>query len=145
MIDMPPAMQERIVCSVTAAQTYGLPANVVLAVAEQEGGRPGLMKRNTNGTYDLGAMQFNTSYIRSLGRYGIRFEDVQLSGCYPYQLAAWRLRRHVQYDRGDFWTRVSNYHSYTPIHNQRYRAMLMRRAQRWGLWLSAATRQTASR
>lgn len=135
--DLPPAIQERVVCSIAAAQHYGLPANVLIAVAEQEGGRPGQAVRNRNGTYDLGALQFNTSYVRSLSKYGIRYEDVQARGCYPYMLAAWRIRRHIQYDRGDFWTRVANYHSYTPVHNQRYRAQIIGRAQKWHLWLSA--------
>lgn len=137
MTHMPPAIQERIVCSIAAANQYGLPAHVLLAVAEQEGGRPGMARSNTNGTFDLGSLQFNTSYIRSLGRYGIRYQDVQRAGCYPYQLAAWRIRRHVQYDKGDFWSRVANYHSRTPLYNLRYRTMLMQRAQRWHMWLAS--------
>lgn len=136
MIDIPSLLQERVVCSVTAARQYGLPEVAVLAVAEQEGGRPGIAVRNTNGSFDLGALQLNTAYVRTLSRYGIRYEDVQLAGCYPYQLAAWRIRRHVQYDRGDFWTRVANYHSKTPVFNIRYRAKLIQRASRWQRWLA---------
>lgn len=139
--DMPPAMQERIVCSIASAQQYGLPANAILAVAEQEAGKPGQAVRNTNGTYDLGALQFNTSYMRTLSKYGIRYEDVQAQGCYPYQLAAWRIRRHVQFDKGDFWTRVANYHSYTTVHNQRYRAAIITKARRWHIWLTGAQRR----
>jgi hypothetical protein len=131
------AMQERIVCSIAAAQQYGLPANAMLAVAEQEGGRPGQAVRNTNGTFDLGALQFNTSYVRTLAKYGINPQDVQANGCYPYALAAWRIRRHVQFDRkGDFWTKVANYHSYTPVHNSRYRSKIIEKARRWHLWLN---------
>ena len=136
---MSAAMQERIVCSIAAAQQYGLPANALLAVAEQEAGKPGQAVRNSNGTFDLGSLQFNTSYVRTLNKYGIRYEDVQASGCYPYALAAWRIRRHVQYDKkGDFWTRVANYHSYTPVHNQRYRALIIAKARRWHSWLTGA-------
>ena len=54
---------------------------------------------------------------------------------YPYQLAAWRLRGHLRGGRGDIWTRVANYHSRTPFHNQRYRAQLIRRASAWERWL----------
>lgn len=39
--DIPPEHQERVVCSITAAVTYEIPANIVLAVAEKEGGKPG--------------------------------------------------------------------------------------------------------
>lgn len=132
---------ERVGCSLLAAQQYGLPANILLAVAEQEGGRPGQWVRNTNGTYDLGALQFNTSYIGTLRRYGISAADVTAAGCYPYQLAAWRIRRHIQYDRGDIWTRVANYHSRTPIYNTRYRASIMDRARRWHIWLERMSGQ----
>ena len=54
---------------------------------------------------------------------------------YPYQLAAWRLRKHLQHDRGDVWTRAANYHSRTPRHNARYRHQLMRKAHQWSQWL----------
>lgn len=144
-LDLPPAMQERVICSIAAAQQYGLPANVLLAVAEQENGKPGAAVRNTNGTLDLGSLQFNTRYLATLAKYGIRPEDVQARGCYPYQLAAWRIRRHVQYDKGDFWTRVANYHSRTPIYNHRYRAAIIVKARKWYAWLqrAAATQQAA--
>ena len=39
--DMPPLEQERVVCSISAAAKYEVPANIVLAVAEKESGKPG--------------------------------------------------------------------------------------------------------
>jgi len=136
-MDLPPAMQERIVCSISAAAQYGIPANVMLAVAERENGRPGLARRNSNGTDDLGAMQLNTAYIASLRRYGITPADALAPGCYSYNLAAWRIRGHIAHDKGDLWTRAANYHSYTPAKNQIYRASLIESAQRWQGWLEA--------
>jgi hypothetical protein len=133
--DLPPMMQERVVCSVGAAAQYQIPANLVLAVAETEGGRPGQWVRNTNGTYDLGAMQFNTAYLRSLAKYGITPSDVLTSGCYPYQLAAWRLAGHLKNDVGDLWQRAANYHSRTPHFNAIYRNKLIAAGARWGAWL----------
>ncbi len=61
-LDMPPAQVERCSCSITAAIKYQVPANIMLAVAEKEGGSTGLenKNRNSNGTYDVGRMQFNT-------------------------------------------------------------------------------------
>jgi len=135
--DLPPQHQERVVCSITAAVKYEVPANIVLAVAEQEGGKPGQWVRNTNGTYDVGTLQFNTSYLKKLEPYGITTTDVEQAGCYPYELAAWRLRQHILHDRGDLWTRVANYHSRTPTRNVRYRSSVMRKAGKWANWLSA--------
>jgi len=133
----PPAASERVTCSVRAALRYGVPANVVLAVAEQEGGRPGQWVANTNGTFDVGALQFNTAYLRSLAPYGIGPAEAARPGCYAYHLAAWRLRQHLAHDAGDLWTRAANYHSRTPGLNADYRAQIMVRGARWAGWLHA--------
>lgn len=130
-------VQERITCSIAAAKTYEVPANIMLAVAEKEGGAPGLWVRNVNGTYDIGPMQFNSSYLNELSRYGIFAKHVESSGCYPYMLAAWRLRLHIKNDSGDLWTRISNYHSRTPIYNTAYRTDLIVKAGKWADWLEA--------
>lgn len=133
--DMPPLEQERVVCSISAAVKYEVPANIVLAVAEKEGGRPGQRVRNSNGTHDVGPMQFNTAYLGDLEKYGITADDVAASGCYSFDLAAWRLRGHILHDSGDIWTRAANYHSRTPKYNAIYRADLMQKAVKWADWL----------
>lgn len=130
-----PEDSERVKCSIAAAIKYAVPANLVLAVAEQEGGKPGQWQPNRNGTHDIGTMQFNTRYLQTLAHYGITAADVAAPGCYAYELATWRLRRHLAHDAGDIWQRAANYHSRTPQHNAAYRAKLMERARRWGRWL----------
>ena len=135
--DMPPLMQERVVCSISAAVKYQVPANIVLAVAEKEAGKPGQWVRNSNGTHDVGPMQFNTSYLRDLAKYGITASDVAAAGCYSFDLAAWRLRGHILHDQGDLWTRAANYHSRTYKYNVVYRADLIRKAAKWANWLEA--------
>lgn len=135
--DLPPQLQERVVCSISAAAKYEVPANIVLAVAEKEGGKPGQWVLNSNGTHDVGPMQFNTAYLNSLARYGITANDVAAAGCYSFDLAAWRLRLHIKNDTGDLWTRVANYHSRTYIYNSTYRADLMVKAVKWADWLAA--------
>ena len=135
--DLPPQLQERVVCSIAAAVKYQVPANIVLAVAEKEAGKPGQWVRNTNGTHDVGPMQFNTAYLRDLFGYGITPDDVAAAGCYAYDLAAWRLRQHIKKDRGDLWTRAANYHSRTPQYNAVYRVDLIVKAVRWADWLEA--------
>ena len=130
---------ERILCSIMAALDYQVPANIVLAVAELENGQPGRSSKNTDGTLDFGPLQFNTVYLAELhGKYGITRQDVLATGCYPYQLAAWRLHRHIAHDPvGDIWTRAANYHSRTPRVNAVYRAKLMHSADKWANWLDA--------
>ena len=131
LVDLPPAIEERVVCSIAAAIYYQVPANIVLAVADIENGRPGHVSRNTNGTLDVGPMQFNTKYLVELSAYGITVKDVLNPGCYPYELATWRIRRHIENDHGDLWTKSANYHSRTPQFNSIYRAKLIRSASKW--------------
>lgn len=135
--DIPTSHQEMVSCSLGAALTYDVPANLLLAVAEKEAGKPGQWVRNDNGTFDVGSLQFNTAYLRELNRFGITPADVAAPGCYAYMLAAWRIRGHLRNDRGDVWTRASNYHSRTPRYNARYRSDLIRRAKRWTTWLDS--------
>lgn len=52
MADLPPHIQERVVCSIMAAVKYEVPANIVLAVAEKESGRAGQWVRSSNDTYE---------------------------------------------------------------------------------------------
>lgn len=142
MIANPPqttalVVSERVSCSLGAALRYGVPANVVLAVAEQEGGRPGEWVANRNGTFDVGTLQFNTGYLRTLAGYGIGPVEAARPGCYAYHLAAWRLRQHLVHDGGDVWTRAANYHSRTPSLNAAYRAQIVPRGARWASWLHA--------
>ena len=141
MFDLPleqmsPRIQERVVCSIMAAQQYNVPANIVLAVAETENGRAGQWVKNTNNTYDVGSLQFNTTYLKDLARFGITSKDVEAGGCYAFDLATWRLNRHLTLDsNGDIWTRAANYHSKTPSKNAIYRAKLIKSAHKWGKWL----------
>ena len=135
--DLPPQLQERVVCSISAAVKYEVPVNIVLAIAEKEGGKPGQWVRNSNGTHDVGPMQFNTAYLGDLTRYGITANDVAAAGCYSFDLAAWRLRMHIRNDKGDLWTKAANYHSRTTQYNAVYRADLMRKASKWADWLEA--------
>ena len=137
MIPMDVSLQERVMCSIVAAVKYEVPVNIVLAVAEKEAGHPGQWVKNHNGTYDVGAMQFNTHYLHDLKPYGITADDVAATGCYAYDLAAWRLRGHLRHDKGDIWTRAANYHSRTLKYNRAYRADLMKKAIKWGRWLDA--------
>ncbi len=134
---LPLSSSERVTCSISAAAKYEIPANIVLAIAEKENGRPGQWVRNSNGTHDVGSLQFNTSYLSTLARHGITPADVASAGCYAYDLAAWRLRQHLNRDRGDVWERAANYHSRTRRLNEIYRYDLKRRAARWADWLAA--------
>jgi hypothetical protein len=128
---------DQIACIIEAAEKYEVPANLLLAIAEKEGGSIGQYVGNSNGTYDVGPMQFNSGYLKMLSKYGITEATVAAPGCFPYQLAAWRVRGHIHNDSGDLWTRAANYHSRTARFNQIYRADLVVKAEKWLQWLQA--------
>ena len=134
--DLPPNLPEPVACCIEAAQDYGLPPAVVLSVAQAEDGQAGLWVKNGNKTFDVGAMQFNTAYLDSLKQYGITPEAVEVSGCYPYKLAAWRIAGHLKNDKGDYWSRVANYHSRTPALNLKYQARLLDFFKAWTNWFN---------
>ncbi|MFC0860600.1 hypothetical protein ACFHYR_10735 [Pasteurella multocida] len=138
---LPPSQQEIVVCAISASAQYKIPVTALLAVADTEGGKPGQWVKNSNGTYDVGAMQFNTSYLKELEKHGIATKDVEKSGCYPYYLAAWRISNHIQNDQGDFWRKVANYHSKTPEKNAIYQAKLIPAAAKWDKWFKANMEQ----
>ena len=72
--DLPPLEQEGIVCSISASVAYGVPADIMLAIAEIEGGTPGTFSVNQNKSNDYGYMQFNSAYLSDLSKkYGEDF------------------------------------------------------------------------
>ncbi len=67
---------------------------------------------------------------------GVTAVDVANSGCYAYDLAAWRIREHLSKDTGDLWARSANDHSRTIYYNTLYRADLRVKADQWTHWLA---------
>jgi hypothetical protein len=136
--NLPPAAQVPVVCAVSAATRYSVPVNIFLAVVEKEGGKPGQYVKNKNGTYDIGPLQFNTSYVKTLSKYGITYKSVEghNNSCYPYYLAAWRIKQHINNDNGDIYQKVSNYHSRTPHYNAIYREDLIKRSEKLAAYLN---------
>ena len=133
--DLPPqipADEVRIFCSVEAAIHYKIPADLVYAVALNEGGKPDSKVKNTNGTYDLGYMQFNTAYLKTLEKDGIDAGHVMKAGCYSFHLAAWRIKGHLSENvNTDPLTKVAYYHSRTPKYNMIYRNKLISNLQKF--------------
>ena len=126
--DLPPAMpieDIRTSCSVEAGIHYEIPADLIYAVALNEGGKVDSKVKNTNGSYDLGMMQFNTTYLKTLEKEGIKSSDVMKNNCYPFHLAGWRIKAHLAEPGDDIFKKVAFYHSRTEKYNQKYRDRLL--------------------
>lgn len=78
-------------CFEQAAQRYGVPASLLKAIALQESsGRPNAINRNPNGTYDIGLMQINSTWLPTLKRHGIVAEHLW-DPCVSTLVGAWIL------------------------------------------------------
>lgn len=111
-------------CINQAAVTYHVPATMIVSVMKIENGRNGMAVKNKNGTYDLGVMQINSSWLPSLKKYGIDKETLQQDGCMNVMVGSWILARGIAKSEG--WVGLGNYHSATPKHNKRYREQVKR-------------------
>lgn len=106
-------------CINQAAVTYHVPATMIVSVMKIENGRNGMAVKNKNGTYDLGVMQINTSWLPKLEKHGINKTTLQHDGCINVMVGAWILAQGIAKSEG--WVGLGNYHSATPKHNARYR------------------------
>ena len=56
-------------CMALVASLYGLPPRVLPSIQAVEGGRPGTVHVNADGSQDLGVMQVNTRWLPALSLY----------------------------------------------------------------------------
>ena len=132
---VPAYMQVAVSCAFDVGPKYGVPVNVVMAVAEVEGAKPNTVSRNRDGSVDVGRMQVNSVHFDQLAQHGITPGHLMEPGCYPVELATWMIARHMQACKSDLWTCVSRYHSKEPRDNAAYRSKLVPAAARWAFWV----------
>lgn len=132
---VPSYMQAAVSCAFEVGPRYGVPVNLVIAVAEVEGARPHTVKKNSDGSLDVGRMQINSIHFDDLAQYGITPQHLMEPGCYPVELATWMIARHMQGCKADLWTCVARYHSKTPQNNIEYQRKLIPAAARWSQWV----------
>lgn len=129
--------QALAVCIFAAAQTYSVPAPVILGILHVEGGRVGQAVLNTNGTYDLGPMQINTIWMPELARHwqvsqSQATQMVRDDACINIGVGAWILRKKMN-DTGSLYQGIAWYHSATPRFGHKYREKVLRAMQNYRL------------
>lgn len=112
------------------ATTYHLPPRVLPALQAVEGGRPGLVRSNTNGSQDLGVMQVNTLWIAPLARRSglpeaIVRDRLVHDACFNIAAAGLIFRIYLNEAQGDLMRAVGYYHSHTPERGLRYQAKVI--------------------
>ena len=122
-------------CMALVAQIYGLPPRVLPAIQVVEGGSPGMVRQNTNGSADLGVMQINTLWLPVLAKVSrLPVEAVRErlinQPCYNIAAAGHVMRIYLDETNGDLMQAVGNYHSHTPFRNAGYQAKVVKAARR---------------
>ncbi|TWJ32543.1 transglycosylase-like protein with SLT domain [Geobacter argillaceus] len=113
-------------CFEEAGSLYGINPLILRAIAKVESNfNPGALHRNTNGTYDFGLMQINSSWAPILGR-----ERWNLLGdaCYNTMTGSWILATCMS-KYGYTWKAIGCYNSQTPERRDRYAQMVFRQLQ----------------
>lgn len=121
-------------CFVRAANANKVSITVALALLKTEGGRPGMMKRNTNGSYDLGVMQVNDrTWIPKIARayfngdYNRAYATVRDNGCFNVLMGTQIFATYLSEANGDYFKAIGYYNSHTPKYMARYQKIVMQR------------------
>jgi hypothetical protein len=122
-----------LACMAAVASFYHLPPRVLPSIQAVEGGRPGLIHRNADGSEDFGVMQVNTVWIGPLSRYAkLTPEETRQrlidQPCFNIAAAGAILRTYMNEAHGNLMMAVGYYHSHTPSLNLSYRVQVIQSA-----------------
>jgi hypothetical protein len=122
-----------LACMLATAHFYALPPRVLPSIQAVEGGRPGLVHANGNGSADLGLMQVNTLWVPLVAQViGADAATTQArlrdDPCLSIAAAGAILRAYLRETRGDLMQAIGDYHSHTAPLNLSYQALVRGRA-----------------
>ena len=84
-----------------------------------ERGKTGKISKNKNGTYDIGPMQINSTWLPLLTERGISPADIQNNPCMNVKVGAWILSKKIA-NRNNLPVGIGDYNSATKKFNQNY-------------------------
>ena len=112
-------------CYEEAGSRYGISPSLLYAISKGESSfNPIAINYNTNGSYDYGLMQINSSWEPALRKLGITWGTLA-DPCTNVMVGAWVLSQCIQ-DYGYTWPAVGCYNSRTPSKRDRYAAKIAR-------------------
>lgn len=111
-------------CIMEAAERHGTPLAALIAILSVEGGQVGMIRRNSNGSYDLGPGQINTIWIPEIRAAGIDPLDVLYDGCVNIDFSARILARQFAAGHSPIEA-IGRYHSNTPRYKSVYQQKIV--------------------
>ncbi len=114
-------------CVINASSVNNIDPELLLSVIAVEGGMPGSVSVNKNGSKDLGIMQINTqAWLKFVsenffnGDNQFAYNRLKDDACFNISVGAWILRHSIIIEGGNVWEGVGRYHSATPVYKYRY-------------------------
>ena len=100
-------------CFQSASEYFGVSKRILVAIAKTESSiNPSAMgPPNNNGTFDIGIMQINSSWLPKLAGFGISRSDLMFA-CTNIYVGAWVLAHNMQ-RHGPTWRAVGAYNAST--------------------------------
>lgn len=106
-------------CWQEAANRYKVPAQLLYAIARTESNlNPTAVNRNKNGSWDIGIMQINSTWLPTLKRYGIGQRQL-FDPCTNIKIGAWILSQNFA-RLGYNWKAIGAYNASTRSLRARY-------------------------
>lgn len=103
----------------TVGHRYGISPHLLYAIASVESRLdPNVVRRNQNGTYDIGLMQINSSWLPKLKRMGISMRDL-FDPHVNLNVGAWILSENIK-EYGATWKAVGAYNATSVKKQARY-------------------------
>lgn len=100
-------------CWEEVGNRFNINPYLLAAIAKTESNfKAHAVRRNKNGTRDIGVMQINSLWLPELAKHGISEEQL-FDPCVNIAVGAWILRQR-QSSYGNTWEAVGTYHSKTP-------------------------------
>ena len=106
-------------CIEEAARVFKIDPLPLALLRQVEAGAVGMTSGNSNGSYDIGPMQINSTWLPRLARIGITEPMLRDDACVNVYVAAWIFTQEFK-ATGDIVSAMARYHSPTPIHQQRW-------------------------
>lgn len=128
----PDQIQQPTGCLLAAAHYHHVNPWVLKAILKVESNfNADAVRRNRNGSIDLGMGQINSIHFQHLARWGIAPAHL-MDACVSTYVAAWYLASRLRI-HGNTWFGVAAYHSTSPCQNARYAGLLWNALSDWNV------------